>query len=389
MHLVIGLAFPLFARGGEEENWQRLRAMPREQRVILADRIRDFERLGRDEKAAVRALDRKIDALPPPDQANYYAVLRRYHLWLHTLTDDQRKELDAAPTDRKMGLVAKFRAAEGKKETGASPVSTLFQLADPWGRSPFEMAHNLEVWFALGPAHHAELEKLGMRERTKRMNELSRQIKGKVRPLAQLTKPQEDAALKQLDKQAQTKGWLRNQLRKSDTEKQVVDKRRLANNFHFLANPPKPVQAVNLLRFETAMPSWFRATFDHLPPEEARRRLTVLYRLIYPFPNEIPAGGPSTAVAAPAPAREPKAPPSGPGRPPAPVSPELTNDRVPRRKTRRGEPGPVLDASGTGGGRAGAWRRRAEPDGRGGGRARRPARRLRAPCPVRRSPRRG
>ncbi|WP_406701305.1 hypothetical protein V5E97_26570 [Singulisphaera sp. Ch08] len=296
-HLLIGLALTILAGAGEDENWQRLRSMPREQRVILAEKIREFDRLDRHEKAAIRTLDEKLATLPPLERANYHAVLRRYHLWLQTLSENERTQLleAKAPKD-KLALIAKLRDKQGQ-DVDQAPTYLLFQLADLRGRSPFEVAQMLRFWFTLTPVERAEIEKLGPRDRMKRLLELSRQAK--IGPLPQLTPKEEAETAKQLDAKLQAKGWLRNQLNK-DSEKQAIDRRRLVNNYYFVANPPKPVSAANLLRFETAMPSWIRTTFDHLAPEEARRRLTILYRLIYRDGKEIPASGPGPD----APARE-------------------------------------------------------------------------------------
>lgn len=307
----IGLALPVLAGAGEDENWQRLRSIPREQRVILAEKVREFDRLTRTEKGAIRTLDEKLATLPPAEQAHYRAVLRRYHLWLQTLSDEERTQLAAAATPKeKLALIAKLRENQST-EVDQGPTNLLFQVADLHGRSPFEVAQILRFWFTLTPVERSEIEKLGVRDRMKRLLELSRQAK--LEPIPRLSPKEEEETAKQLDKSLQTKGWLRNQLKK-DSEKQAIDRRRLVNNYYFVANPPKPVNPTNLLRFETAMPSWIRSTFDHLAPEEARRRLTILYRLIYPADKEIPASGPGPA----APAEKAAKPVKPPSTTPAP-----------------------------------------------------------------------
>ena len=63
----------------------------------------------------------------------------------------------------------------------------------------------------------------------------------------------------------------------------------MIENYYFLHHAPKSVSPENLGRFVAAMPSLFRASLDALPAEEARRRLIVLYRLVYPHPTEMPA----------------------------------------------------------------------------------------------------
>jgi len=304
-HLFIGLTLPLLAGAGEGDNWQRLRAMPREQRVVLDQKIREFDRLSRSQQAALRTLDEKIAALPPAEQSNYRAVLRRYHLWFQTLSEDQQNQLaQAATTKEKLALMAKLRRAHGP-ESDHSPTHLLFQLADLQGRSPFEVAQLLRVWTTLSAKEQGEIEKLGGRDRLQRLAELARQAK--LEPIPPLAPKDEAATAELLEKDLQTKGWLRHQLKK-DTEKQTIDRRRLVNNYYFVVNPPKPVSSSNLLRFESTMPSWIRNSFDHLAPEEARRRLTILYRLIYPGDKEITNAGPGATAPAPPSAPAPKAP---------------------------------------------------------------------------------
>lgn len=309
--------------GGESEttinqqdvNWRRLSAMPLEQRRNLAEKLESFDRLSRAEKTAIRALDAKVNELPTADRANYHAVLRHYHLWLQSLPPEQRNEILAAPPSQRMSLVSKLRSQERTNaEAVAEATPLMFQLADLRGRSPFEVAHLLEVWFKLTPAQRTEVERMRPPERQKRLNELGRQIK--VRPLGRLDSAEAEGTLKQLERNPQLKGWLRTQLKKAGTDQRMLDRQRLANNYHFILKPPRPVEASNLLRFETAMPSWLRASFDHLPPEEARRRLTILYRLIYPPPQEIPQG--LAPASTPAPAARP-----APTRPAASAGPNV------------------------------------------------------------------
>ncbi len=121
----IGLVLiPLAARGGEAENWGRLRSMPHERRVALADKLKEFDALDAREKAAVRALDRKVAGLSVADQASYRSVLRRYHLWLEGLPEDQRDALKAAPPSERMAMVTRLRAGRGRRrDTPTRPSS--------------------------------------------------------------------------------------------------------------------------------------------------------------------------------------------------------------------------------------------------------------------------
>jgi hypothetical protein len=73
--------------------------------------------------------------------------------------------------------------------------------------------------------------------------------------------------------------------------------RRLAANLYFVDNPPKPVTPDRLAAFLAAYPAWIQSTFLGCAPDEARRRLTIVYRLVFPYPDEI-----KPAAKAPAPA---------------------------------------------------------------------------------------
>jgi hypothetical protein len=69
---------PTFARASEDENWQRLRSMPPEQRQVLAENLKKFDALDRNQKAAIRELDERLAKLPVENRMNYDSVLRRY-----------------------------------------------------------------------------------------------------------------------------------------------------------------------------------------------------------------------------------------------------------------------------------------------------------------------
>src|SRR5262249_6877793 len=58
--------------------------------------------------------------------------------------------------------------------------------------------------------------------------------------------------------------------------------RREAIQLYFQDHPPRPVDPTNLIRFRAAMPPWIQAAFDSFPPDEVRRRLSLIYRLVYP-----------------------------------------------------------------------------------------------------------
>ena len=63
--------------------------------------------------------------------------------------------------------------------------------------------------------------------------------------------------------------------------------RRQAINYYFSEHPPKSVTPERLSEFLAAFPPWLQSAFDPHPPEEAQRRLTIVYRLVFPHPSEI------------------------------------------------------------------------------------------------------
>jgi len=295
--LLLGTALPLLAGAIEQGNWLRLEAMPRERRQILAKKLQEFDRLATSEQTAIRRLDASLKALPPDEQAEYHAVLRRYHLWLQSLSEPERTQLAQIRDPReKLARISQLRDdRNGVREEDPSKI--LFQLADLQGLSLFEMADLLKCWFQLGADERAEIDALKfMKERLTRLATIA--TKSKIPPVPRPSTKDQEAAEKTLNAHLQNKGWLRNQL-KHDAEHQEIDRGRLINNFYFVSKPPKSVSSTNLLKFEEAMPSWLRTPFDHLTPEEARRRLTILYRLLYPAGTEIGSKGPNAAPDAP------------------------------------------------------------------------------------------
>jgi hypothetical protein len=63
-----------------------------------------------------------------------------------------------------------------------------------------------------------------------------------------------------------------------------------------------------------ALPIWVQATLDHYPPDEARRRLSFAYRLVFPYPKEIKAGRQPSVSPARGQASSPPRPSSSPAK---------------------------------------------------------------------------
>ncbi len=291
--LLFALSWGLFAPGAgraadaDAENWNRLRSMPREQRLALWEKLKQFDALGPAEKSAIQSLSARIAQLPLAEQANYWSVLSRYHHWVKGLSEEQRNELNALSPSERMKLVTKLRAQE-RTTSNTRTVPLFLQVIDFAAMSPFETAHRIKAWLELTPEKRTEIEAMPLQEdQQKRLAELAQHVR--LASSSRIAKPEEDALLAKIDNHPLLKSWLSNpEKKKADSTKYEKAKRRIAANYYFLQNPPAAVEPAQLMRFEAALPPWYRGEFDHLPAEEARRRLTILYRLIYPFPSDMP-----------------------------------------------------------------------------------------------------
>jgi hypothetical protein len=333
---MLAILAPARVRADEVENWQRLRSMPREQRQILSENLRRFDALDPKQKGVVRELDEKLAQLPAENRMNDYAVLRRYHLWLQSLPREQRDLLIATPPDQRIALVRKFLAEE--RSTSKPPNPLILQLAELSATSPIDVAHRLKLWFALSPEERSQIERLPTEKRRSYLDEQGR--KKKVAAGHRLTRAEEEKALERLQANpllkdrlssriAELKKTLETSKKTDEVKKSESARRKLAENYYFLEYPPEKVAPENLMRFDAALPVWIRSPLDHLPPEEARRRLTVLYRLVFPAGTEMPAdvkpvpAAPAEAQAAPNPPAATKA--GTPGKGPAPKASSSPN----------------------------------------------------------------
>ena len=224
------------------------------------------------------------------------------------LSEEQRNELNAVPPSERMTLVTKLRAQE-RLTPNPRTVPLFLQVVDFAVMSPFEMAHRIKAWIDLTPEQRAEIEAMPLQaDQQKHLAELAQHVR--LGSLSRIAKADEDALLAKMDANPQLRSWLSNLQKKVDpSEKKKGDptktekvKRRVAANYYFLEKPPEAVEPGRLMRFDAALPPWYHGEFDHLPPEEAPRRLTILYRLIYPFPGDMPETHKATNPQSPAPA---------------------------------------------------------------------------------------
>lgn len=299
----------------EDENRKRLEAMPREQRLHLSRTLDRFDSLPSSERSAVRDLDAALSKLDPDVRARYRLLLRRYHVWLGGLDDDQGKQLAAAGSvDAKLALAAKWRRAEREADTKTRRNLVMgVHPGDLGAIPPFEMANALRVWSNLNASERANIEKF--KNINRRMIELARIGRERGIVPVRFPKATEDVLIQELESHEMAKAiqqrWAVKQEKAGDptAARKAQDSIRwngplhpLAESLYFMKHPPPPVSTDNLSRFDAEIPEWLRATLDPLPPDDARRRLTILYRQIYPPGEEIPTPlkkGPDKAEDAP------------------------------------------------------------------------------------------
>jgi hypothetical protein len=307
--LVLGLLVPAPAasRAGDvAENLARLREMPLERRQALARSLDRFQALPAGEREAIRALDRQLSELPDDDRARYLAVLHRYHLWLRTLSEDQRQAIQAAPPEQRMALVRKLAAERQPPPWDRSDWAVF--LGSTLNPSPlFDQAYAIRVWLGLEAAERAEIDRLPARKRQARLLEIGQQ-RGIADPRPPLARRLEENVAEQLANRPQ----LRKAVEALKPQAKVEAARRLAEARFLARFVPAPVDPPRLDRFATALPGWLLEPLDGLPPAPARQRLTVLYRLAFPDGQEMP-DAPAKGASTPKPA-EPKPAPA-PGRP--------------------------------------------------------------------------
>lgn len=302
------------ARADEEANIARLRAMPLEYRQELKTRQEAFTKLPRNEQERIRTLDVALEALDGPTRARYQAVLRRYRLWLDSLDEEARKRIDAFPAERRIEVI--------REELTRHPATMHQPIDDVAARTTtlnsfliFDQLYWVRTWLKLTPAQRSEIEKERAPERRfERLEALGREL-GVPDARPGLVQRFEQETIRRLNESRRNAKAERNYLEslKPETAKAMV---RRGVEARYLRNVQAgPVAPANLDRFVRALPGWLRESLDPLPPQAARARLAILYRLVFPEPEEMPIG-----KAEERPATEPERPgpssqPTGPGAP--------------------------------------------------------------------------
>ncbi len=293
-----GLFVGAVCLGDDLQNRQFLETLPRDRRATLADNLERFDRLSGAEQTAIRRLDKEIEKSEPEDQARYRALLQHYHLWFQGLTDEQRSTLLAtSDLDERFQLARKFRLAESSGPKRDGPRIARIRTGDLGMISPSQMAPLLKIWIGLPPDKRAEIEKKPLAKIRDDLRGHAKAAKVKFDPFPP---DQEQIYEQKLEKDDEFKPLIEQMIRKveqaakkSEAHKkaEAVQKRfehPYAEFLYFEDHHPAPVDPGRFNRFGESCPEWLHAMTDSLSAEDARDYFTILYRLIYPIPNEMP-----------------------------------------------------------------------------------------------------
>lgn len=282
----------------------RLRSMPLEHRRRLADALDRFDRLPSAEKKWIQGLDAQLSELSANEQARLRTTIRNYYRWEQSLEADQRDALRTAPAERRLELVREIRGQQLPQSTA----STDLEPGSIWSRSAtfnplplLETAYLVKAWFLLDEQGRAHIERLPrIEERIERLRELSadEDQRGNLnqveewenRILSRMPPPMRQRFEGQGSERYPFRFDPRS--RSAPARKSQVRLRLLRSMESWLiqefADDRSVIATTELLSFENSLPAWIRATFDPLPPEAARHRLSILYHLVL-NDQELPA----------------------------------------------------------------------------------------------------
>ena len=300
--LLAAIALPASAPvSSEEGNWERLRSMPQERRSQLAAQLKEFDLLDRARQESIRALDQSLAAEPEENRTNYHGVLRRYHRWVQSLSEPQRNELSTVPREKRLAVVARLRA---EQRAGGRSESVYFQIADFGSVSPFDLAYVIRVWLEMPPKERDAIARLPDIERRPALMKY-----GHANRIKSIEHPSSAETAELYDKAIKTKKFpFVKKAEEAKPEQQKKIKQRLVDHYYFVEHPPEKVSPDRLLKFDRALPFWIRSGLDTLPPEEARRRLAILYRRVFPPGSEMDTAKTKPSESAPSVPKEPRPP---------------------------------------------------------------------------------
>lgn len=293
----------------EVENRERLRDMPLSRRNDLLKNLDRFRALPSAEQTTIRDFDRQLSEEDPAVRARHLALLRRYHAWLATLTDTQRKSLQSAGTDERIALINEYLKAEHKSSALTRNDSKIWtQLTSLSPVLLVDQAHWIRIWLKLTPKQREQLSKkgLGEAERLRLLEQFGRE-NGIDEPRPSVQGPDSESVLRTIQARPKLKKYF--DQAKPATKRAMTG--RIGERRYLMQNASAQVDSKHLDRFIAALPSWLLISVDSLPPDAASLRMRILYRMVFPEGTEMPVV--ETANAKPAKPAPPAPLPSKPG----------------------------------------------------------------------------
>jgi hypothetical protein len=288
-----------------EDNMTRLLAMPTERRLQLMKNLATFDGLGAEQRQAIRDFEARIQNLDPEKRERYLSILRRYHLWRRSLSSEQKKQLDNASTpEARARVVEKIRAEQLERQRLDPDRFDWIQISALNDLPLFWTAFTLKIWFLIDDEKRAEIAKLEDREaQIRKLVELGPTVKAyqnfshmrdEIQAEAEAVQKEREGNLKARAQTPKVAAKAKNAfMAKSGPLSQATILRYLRDH------RPAKVDAQHLRWFIEECPNWLRDSLASLPPDDARRRMIILYRMLFPEGTEIPKPKPK------APARSP------------------------------------------------------------------------------------
>ena len=186
------------------------------------------------------------------------------------------------------------------------------QFTEFTGGSPFELAAIFKIWQDLTPDQRREVEKLptisqrrdnllktGVRKRMLReimpadfrVEEWIPKVEARIDEIRSSDPELKGAVKGAIDRAEKKLEELAKEKSQGKFRARAPILRRLAINLYMLSQDPRPVAADKLDAFFAALPSWVQSSFDSLPADEARRRLTLDLPAGLPPPGRVPGSG--------------------------------------------------------------------------------------------------
>jgi hypothetical protein len=261
--------------------------MPLSRREALLKNLDRFRALPAAEQHAIRELDRRIAEEDPAVRARHLTLLRRYHVWLAGLPEAQRKAMEAASPNERLNLINEALRAEstGGVAHARNDARIWTQLTNLSPVLLVDQSHWIRLWLGLTPEQRQAIQKKGLSESERvRLLEQFGLENGMRDERPAIRRAEADALLRTIED--------RPRLKKKYEQSKAAAKRAMVGRINerrsLMEHADAQVDRAQLDQFVASIPSWLLSPVDSLPPDAARLRMRVLYRMIFPEGTEMP-----------------------------------------------------------------------------------------------------